>query len=144
MLELPDAQDAFVALEAYLQDEGFWGREGVVADLFLGYRLSNPLRRLQSLAPPEPCRLPALACRIRPAGETRPQVGGYILGEWERTWSDDEYADAIQAVRAAIARGDVYQVNLVQHLSAPFDGRPRRPRDGSRSAPPAPPEPIRR
>ena len=27
-------------------------------------------------------------------------------------------------MRAAIARGDVYQVNLVQHLSAPFDGDP--------------------
>jgi para-aminobenzoate synthetase component 1 len=28
-------------------------------------------------------------------------------------------------VRAAVGRGDVYQVNLVQHLSAPFDGSPR-------------------
>jgi len=28
-------------------------------------------------------------------------------------------------VRAAIGRGDVYQVNLVQHLSAPFRGSPR-------------------
>ena len=28
------------------------------------------------------------------------------------------------AVRDAIARGDVYQVNLVQHLSAPFAGSP--------------------
>jgi para-aminobenzoate synthetase component I len=28
-------------------------------------------------------------------------------------------------VRGAIARGDVYQVNLVQHLSAPFEGDPR-------------------
>ena len=27
-------------------------------------------------------------------------------------------------MRAAIARGDVYQVNLVQHLSAPFEGDP--------------------
>ena len=45
-----------------------------------------------------------------------------MLGEWERSWSDDEYASAIEAVRAAIARGDVYQTNLVQHLSAPFEG----------------------
>src|SRR5207248_7710416 len=29
------------------------------------------------------------------------------------------------AVREAIARGDVYQVNLVQHLAAPFRGDPR-------------------
>ena len=31
----------------------------------------------------------------------------------------------MEEVRAAIARGDVYQVNLVQHLSAPFAGDPR-------------------
>ena len=33
-----------------------------------------------------------------------------------------DYASAVERVRAAIARGDVYQVNLVQHLSAPFAG----------------------
>ena len=65
-----------------------------------------------------------------------PSAGGHVkdaasgdfprarFGEWERTWDDDAYAGAIEAVRAAIARGDVYQVNLVQHLSAPFDGDP--------------------
>jgi para-aminobenzoate synthetase component 1 len=31
----------------------------------------------------------------------------------------------VDAVRAAIERGDVYQVNLVQHLSAPMAGSPR-------------------
>ena len=44
------------------------------------------------------------------------------VGEWERSWSDADYAGAIDEVRAAIARGDVYQVNLVQHLAAAFDG----------------------
>ena len=33
-----------------------------------------------------------------------------------------DYAEAVEAVRAAIGRGDVYQVNLVQHLAAPFAG----------------------
>ena len=37
---------------------------------------------------------------------------------WERSWTDADYADAVEPVRAAIGRGDVYQVNLVQHLSA--------------------------
>jgi para-aminobenzoate synthetase component 1 len=36
----------------------------------------------------------------------------------------EHHAAAVEAVRDAIARGDVYQVNLVQHLSAPFAGRP--------------------
>src|SRR5207253_4347597 len=34
------------------------------------------------------------------------------------------YCAAVEAVRDAIAHGDVYQVNLVQHLSAPFRGDP--------------------
>jgi para-aminobenzoate synthetase component I len=46
------------------------------------------------------------------------------IGGWEQTWTDEAYAAAIDAVRAAIERGDVYQVNLVQHLSAAFDGDP--------------------
>jgi para-aminobenzoate synthetase component 1 len=97
-----------------------------VADLFLGYRLSEPLRRGDTPPPPEPCRLPVLACRIRDARET-PQVTLCYLpgfGPWERSWDDEGYAGAIEAVRAAIARGDAYQVNLVQHLSAPFAGSP--------------------
>ena len=50
--------------------------------------------------------------------------GHYLLGAWERSWGDAEYGAAIEAVRQAIARGDVYQVNLVQHLSAAFEGDP--------------------
>jgi para-aminobenzoate synthetase component 1 len=49
----------------------------------------------------------------------------FRLGAWERSWTDSGYAAAIEAVRSAIERGDVYQVNLVQHLSAAFDGDPR-------------------
>jgi para-aminobenzoate synthetase component 1 len=76
-------------------------------------------------APVEPCSLPLLACRIRAVRETRPEKGRDLrVGEWKRSWSDEAYAHAIDAVRAAIERGDVYQVNLVQHLSAEFEGDP--------------------
>ena len=51
-------------------------------------------------------------------------TGGYGIGEWRRSWDDEAYAAAIEAVQAAIGRGDVYQTNLVQHLSAPFAGDP--------------------
>ena len=44
------------------------------------------------------------------------------LGEWEASWSPAEHAAAVEAVRAAIGRGDVYQCNLVGHASAPFRG----------------------
>jgi para-aminobenzoate synthetase component 1 len=123
VLELHEPDGAFEALEDYLA--GFWGREGYVADLYLGYALSASIRRDASPAPPEPCPLPLLACRVRPAA-VRGHVStvGYDVGEWERSWDDDGYAAAIESVRAAIERGDVYQANLVQHLSAPFDGDP--------------------
>ena len=44
------------------------------------------------------------------------------MGSWAPTWTAAEYASAVDEVRAAIQRGDVYQVNLVQHLSAPYRG----------------------
>src|SRR5205823_10607413 len=100
------------------------GAEGLVADVYLGYRLSRPLRRARTPDPPEPCPLPAAAVRIRPAAERLPSPGRFRIGRWERSWTDEGYAGAIEAVRRAIARGDVYQVNLVQHLSAPFCGDP--------------------
>ena len=124
MLELSDPKDAFARLEAYLADEGFWGRAGVVADLFLAYGLAEPLRRVHTPSPPEPCPLPLLACRIRRSGEPFQAAAFGVGAEWERTWDDESYTEGIEAVRAAIARGDVYQVSLVQHLSAPFAGDP--------------------
>jgi para-aminobenzoate synthetase component 1 len=119
MFELYQADGAFEALEAYLADEL---REGLVADVYLGYGLGEPLRRAPWPAPPEPCPLPLLAAQIRPCGESSQSGSGLRLGEWQATWAPEDYAAAIDEVRAAIARGDVYQVNLVQHLSAPFEG----------------------
>jgi para-aminobenzoate synthetase component I len=112
-------------LEEYLAAEGFWGRDGLVADLYLGFGLSEPLRRSRLPPPPEPCPLPLLACRIRECQTPDMSAGDYALGPWQRSWSDEAYAEAIEAVRRAIACGDVYQVNLVQHLSAAFEGDPR-------------------
>jgi para-aminobenzoate synthetase component 1 len=124
VLEIHEAEGAFEALESWLGEAGFFGREGVAADLFLGYALSRALRRTDAPDPPEPCRLPFLACRIRPAGEPGHGEGAFRIGAWEPTWTESEYRAAIEAVQDAIARGDVYQVNLVQHLSAPFAGDP--------------------
>jgi para-aminobenzoate synthetase component I len=51
-------------------------------------------------------------------------AGAWWLGDWHDSWSPAQYADAVEAVRRAIARGDVYQVNLVGHASAPYRGDP--------------------
>src|SRR5688572_3622565 len=109
MLELWTHEDAFGRLEAYLAEAGFFGggAEGVVADVFLGYGLSQGIRRRPEPPPPEPCRLPLLACRIRPEDAQVRSARDFSIGEWEQSWTDAEYAAAIEAVRAAIARGDV-------------------------------------
>ena len=127
MLEVREADGAFSRLESWLRDRGFFapGGEGLVADLYLGYGLSKTMRRTSSPAPPEPCALPLAACSVRRGrhdarnGNTRHDLE---IGPWHRTWAEQDHAAAVEAVRGAIAAGDVYQVNLVQHLSARFAG----------------------
>jgi para-aminobenzoate synthetase component I len=129
LLELRDADGAFARVEQWLSERGFFapGAEELVADLYLGYGLSRSIRRGSTPPPPEPCpALPLAACRIRGPSEdlVTELYKGFELGGWERTWTAAEYRSAIEEVRSAIARGDVYQVNLVQHLKAPFAGDP--------------------
>jgi para-aminobenzoate synthetase component 1 len=139
-LELFDPDDAFRRLDAFLDDAGFWGDDELVAELYLGYGLAQALRRGGAAPPPEPCALPVLVCRVGTRrGQRRSDRSRFDVGDWAPSWRDDAYAAAVGEVRAAIARGDVYQVNLVQHLSAEFAGdaaalaralaplRPRRP-----------------
>ncbi len=126
MLELWQPEGAFERIDGYLRRAGFFSgaSPGICADLYLGYGLSRSLRRTSSPDPPEPCSLPLAACRVRPLAEPRPHARGFAVGEWTATWDDASYAAGIESVKDAIAEGDVYQVNLVQHLSAAFTGDP--------------------
>jgi para-aminobenzoate synthetase component 1 len=128
VLELREAEGAFARIESWLRDRGFFapGGQELVADIYLGYGLSETIRRTGSPGPPEPCPLPLAACSIR---SDRHDVGNgnksgdhLEIGPWQRTWDERDHAAAVEAVRTAIAAGDVYQVNLVQHLSAAFAG----------------------
>jgi para-aminobenzoate synthetase component 1 len=129
-LEIHEAPGALEELERWLRGQGFFapGGEHLVADLYLGYGLSSTIRRQRSPAPPEPCPLPLVACSVRGAeyivenGNT--EDSDLEIGAWVQSWSAADYAQAVRRVRSAIERGDVYQVNLVQHLSAPFAGDP--------------------
>jgi para-aminobenzoate synthetase component I len=126
VLEVWSADDPFAEVESYLREAGFFGggAQGVVADVFLAYRISRALRRAPWPDPPEPSPLPLAAARIRAVDEPTPPAAEFRVGEWEATWDEEDYASAVTGVREAIARGDVYQVNLVQHLSASFRGDP--------------------
>ncbi|MBA3348596.1 MAG: hypothetical protein H0T13_08565, partial [Actinobacteria bacterium] len=74
MLELSSPEGAFERIEEYLRERGFFGPggEGLEADVYLGYGLSEPLRRGSAPPPPEPCPLPLAAVRAR---------GGEVLHE---------------------------------------------------------------
>ncbi|MGC4835779.1 chorismate-binding protein [Micromonospora vinacea] len=78
---------------------------------------------------PEPApTLPDLAVVVYQHDTTRaPRPGPppqWWLGEWVESWTPDQHAAAVDAVRAAIGRGDVYQSNLVGHAAAPYTGDP--------------------
>ena len=106
---------ALAELEPALADEGFLRRR----------RRRRPrLHRLRRLRRASPDRdagaagtvcTPAVAYSIEPAQGAMPSPGPYSVGSWQASWSEGEYAESVDAVRAAIAEGDVYQVNLVQH-----------------------------
>lgn len=52
---------------------------------------------------------------VRSPAARRP---GVPLNAWRHTWTDEEHRTAVDTVRQRIARGDVYQVNLVGHRCA--------------------------
>ncbi|MEX2290895.1 MAG: chorismate-binding protein [Mycobacteriales bacterium] len=109
---------------------------GTVVALLLG---ANGCARLAGLpagpASPVPAVPELVAVALR-AGDTTlygPQPGGdtpYLpqpprVGEWASSWTDPEHAAAVETVRAAIARGEVYQANVVGHRSAGHSSDPR-------------------
>ena len=145
LLELRDSHGAFERIEAWLRGRGFFtsGGEGLVAELYLGYGLSREIRRGSAAAPPEPCHaLPLAACRLAQESHVTRRHEGFEIGDWAETWTAAEYCAAIEEVRAAIGRGDVYQVNLVQHLQAPFSGDPHALADCLASLRPLQPAPF--
>jgi para-aminobenzoate synthetase component 1 len=74
-------------------------------------------------ASPVPAVPDLVAVAVR--GEVaRPALARPVVGEWTTSWTDAEHAAAVEAVRASIARGDVYQANVVGHRCAPHRSAP--------------------
>lgn len=59
-----------------------------------------------------------------PDADLGSQPGSWQLGPWRASWSPSWHAEAVEEVRAAITRGDVYQVNVVGHAAAEYVGDP--------------------
>nr|WP_026208954.1 anthranilate synthase component I family protein [Catelliglobosispora koreensis] len=79
-------------------------------------------------APSPAPTVPDVAAVVYRAGTPEPiaTLGNWELGPWRASWTPAGHARAVGRVREAIARGDVYQVNVVGHASAEYAGDPRR------------------
>ena len=68
------------------------------------------------------------AGRVLPEGEPLPPVpgpvGSYRVGPPASNFTREAYLEAIRRIREYIINGDVYQVNLAQRFSFPFQGEP--------------------
>lgn len=50
--------------------------------------------------------------------------GSFSIGDWTDSLDAEEFADRVEAIRAAIAAGETYQVNFTSASRAPFSGDP--------------------
>jgi para-aminobenzoate synthetase component 1 len=117
-------------LLAFLDEHGLGGepatqRGSTGVALLLGARACAllgevPAGRASPVAVPD---VVGIAFRQDPSGASRPP-GPAAVGEWACSWTDAEHAAAVNTVRTAIARGDVYQANVVGHRQASYSGDP--------------------
>ncbi|MEU1399448.1 chorismate-binding protein [Micromonospora zamorensis] len=99
------------------------------AALYLSAAAGAHLAGAPGTAPEPAPTLPDLAVVVydhRPTRATPPgaPASPWWLGEWTESWTPRQHADAVDQVRAAIGRGDVYQTNLVGHAAARYTGDP--------------------
>jgi para-aminobenzoate synthetase component 1 len=124
-----DGGDPGALLQAFLEEHGLGGPlgrgSGGVVGLLIGAKACARIAGLpEGPASPVPAVPELVAVALRPGAGTPVAVAASGVGGWATSWSDAEHATAVDAVRAAIARGDVYQANVVGHRSAAHTGDP--------------------
>ena len=128
LTELDRCEDA-AELPAFLAGHGLAGeiagqRGDVGVALLVGAR---GCARLGAVPPgrPSPVGVPqVVAVAYRRGGRTARPAGGAAVQRWTCSWTDGQHAAAVEVVRAAISRGELYQANVVGHRSAPYTGDP--------------------
>lgn len=127
--------DHGLALDDLARPAGPHDPDGVCgAALYVSAATGALLARGAAGAPTPAPALPEVAVVVyghahgrRPTGGPDPvrrTAGGWSLDDWTPSWTPRQHADAVRAVRDAIGRGDVYQVNLVGHAAAGYTGDP--------------------
>jgi para-aminobenzoate synthetase component 1 len=124
-LETDDPEQVLAFLAAHrLAGEPAAQRGEVAVALLLGARGCARLGGVP-VGRPSPVAVPeCVAIAYRPGPPARPGHGAAAVGDWTTSWTDAAHAAAVEQVRQAIARGEVYQANVVGHRSAPFTGDP--------------------
>ncbi|HUR51933.1 MAG TPA: chorismate-binding protein [Mycobacteriales bacterium] len=126
-LETDDPQDVLAFVDAL----GLGGppdshRGELAVGLLLGARGCAVLGDVPRPQASPVAKIPECVAVVYRRGEARATpLGTASTGPWRTTWTDEEHAAAVQAVREAIERGEVYQANVVGHRSAPCSGDPR-------------------
>jgi para-aminobenzoate synthetase component 1 len=125
-----ETDDPSVVL-AFLDSLGLGGAPaGQAGDLAVGLLLgARGCAALGGVPQPQPSPVSGVpecfAVAYRQGGSAQPApTGSASVGEWRSSWTDEEHGAAVQQVREAIARGDVYQANVVGHRQAPVSGDP--------------------
>ncbi len=128
LLELDRCEDA-AELPAFLAGHGLAGeiarqRGDVGVALLVGASGCAALGGVPA-GRPSPVGVPEVAAvAYRRGGSPARPAGGARVREWAGTWSDAQHATAVEVVRAAISRGELYQANVVGHRSAAYTGDP--------------------
>jgi para-aminobenzoate synthetase component 1 len=126
-----DPGEPVTLLEAFLAEHGLAGEpaaqggDTVVALLLGAVGCARVGGVPAGPASPVPAVPELAAVAYRPGGgpPAAPPLAGPV-GTWTPSWTDAEHAAAVERVRSAIARGDVYQANVVGHRSAPHTTAP--------------------
>jgi para-aminobenzoate synthetase component 1 len=84
--------------------------------------------RLAGFGAGKPSPVPAVpelaAVAYRRGATPPPQRQAVAVDGWQPSWTRGEHVAAVEQVRQAIARGEVYQVNIVGHRCAPHHAHP--------------------
>ncbi|MBC7374081.1 MAG: anthranilate synthase component I family protein, partial [Frankiales bacterium] len=131
-----DPGDPAVLLADFLSAHGLDGepagqRGDTVVALLAG---AVGCARLAGLPPGRPSPVPAVPEVVavafatgggQAAAAARGVVSGGGVSGWTLSWTDDQHAEAIEVVRPASGRGEVYQANVVGQRAAPHRADPR-------------------
>ncbi|GAC1443809.1 MAG: hypothetical protein NVSMB55_18430 [Mycobacteriales bacterium] len=124
-----DGPDAAEALSDFLAAHGLAGEPALATGdtsvvLLAGAAACAALGEVPAGRPTPVADVPDLVAVAVRGSAALPAARAPVVGEWATTWTDSEHAAAVVLVRDAIARGEVYQANVVGHRSAPHRSAP--------------------